>query len=461
MLTRRIVDLVLSATVSPIGFIIACLAAEAAILHIGIDDLDEGYFVQQAKRVLHGAIPFRDFETLYTPGLTYLHAAVFLAFGGPSLMATRVVALAGRAAMALLTYVLARPLVRRRWTAALPALVLMLGTDAAPIRWESHPGWLSTSFALSSVWLVYRRWFVAAGVAAALAYLFKQNTGVFILGAIVLWLVGTRPSSAARALLAFVLVTLVWLLPLGLAAGDVRAMRVIFGAVNEAGLVSPPELAVLIPLVCVLAGWRLIRSDSNPYIRWYLLAGMAVFLTEFPRMDAVHLVWSAPLLLVVGAIALDRLPRLATAVSLAAAFALLAPVWTERITYLGLPREPVFGVEAPVQTASELGVVVNEIRRRTSPGEPIFVYPTSPLLYILSDRPNPTRFDHLNPGAADAQQIQQVVRDLAGVRLVVVSDYWRAHLGNPAPNAALEDYLAAHYTEVANTDSYRVLLADL
>ena len=52
------------------------------MLRVGIDDLDEGYFVQQGARVLHGQVPYRDFLSLYTPGLAYLHAALFWALGG-------------------------------------------------------------------------------------------------------------------------------------------------------------------------------------------------------------------------------------------------------------------------------------------------------------------------------------------------------------------------------------------
>ena len=62
-----------------------CVLAEAAMLGIGIDDLDEGYFAQQASRVLHGQVPFRDFATLYSPGLLAVHAALWSLFGGPAL----------------------------------------------------------------------------------------------------------------------------------------------------------------------------------------------------------------------------------------------------------------------------------------------------------------------------------------------------------------------------------------
>ena len=94
------------------------LFAEAAMLWVGIDDMDEGYFVEQATRVLRGDVPYRDFATLYTPGLLYDHAAIFFAMGGPHVIGARLFSLATRMALALGMYALARPLARPFWRLA-------------------------------------------------------------------------------------------------------------------------------------------------------------------------------------------------------------------------------------------------------------------------------------------------------------------------------------------------------
>jgi hypothetical protein len=146
-----------------------------------------------------------------------------------------------------------------------------------------------------------------------------------------------------------------------------------------------------------------------------------------------------------------------------AAVLLVTPSIASRVSYLAQPRTSIDGLEAPGQTAEDIAGVVAEVQARTRPGEPIFVYPTSPLLYVLADRPNPTRFDHLNPGAADAAQIQQVIADLqrSNVELIVTSDYWRSAWGPPGANLPLEQWLGAHFTTVARHGSYRVLSAHL
>ncbi|HEV7664237.1 MAG TPA: hypothetical protein VGQ62_11925, partial [Chloroflexota bacterium] len=422
----------------------------------------EGYFAQQAVRILHGQVPYRDFATFYTPGLAYLHAALFGLVGTSSLVALRGLALLARAALAFLLFALARPLVRQPLWAALPGVFLLLAFDDAPVRWEPHPGWLSTVFAVLATYCLTRRQPLAAGLAAGLSYAFKQNTGLVILAAIILCLLLERTASrraVAWTLVGFGAATLVWLVPLVVTLrGDVSALGVLVGAVNQAGLFSPPESGMLIPVTCLAGGLWLWKRE--PDVRWLTLAGAALLLTQYPRMDNLHLVWSAPLLLVVGAIALDRLP---SGVALAATAVAVALVWAtpaERLAYLAEPRAPVADVEAPAQTAADITAITDEVRRVTAPGEHIFVYPTSPLLYVLADRPNPTPFDHLNPGAASPAQIEQVIADIAraNVRLVVVSDFWRTVWGDPGPNAPLETYLASHYNESARYGAYRLLV---
>src|SRR5258708_3195531 len=42
---------------------------------------DDGILAESAERVLHGALPHRDYHELYTGLLSYLNAAAFRAFG--------------------------------------------------------------------------------------------------------------------------------------------------------------------------------------------------------------------------------------------------------------------------------------------------------------------------------------------------------------------------------------------
>jgi hypothetical protein len=436
------------------------------MLPVGIDDLDEGYFAQHGMRVLHGQIPYRDFNSLYTPGLAYVHAALFALPGGAHLIGPRSVSLIFRAGIAVLLYALTRPLVKNPAWAALPGVFLLLAFDDAPDRWEPHPGWPSTFFALLAVWMLTRRWLIAAGAAAAAAYLFKQNAGAFILVALLLC---TFPRWRAMAALAlgFGITTALWLVPLSVAIdGQFTLLAPFIGGVNQAGLLTTPEPTVVIPIMCALAGLALLRTSPDPRLRWYLLTGTALFLTQYPRSDTIHLAWSAPLLLVVGTLALQRVPRLPATVLVIWAGLLCLPVLQFRVgqvvrattTIQGIPAAN--GLRVPARTWSDLLNTIAEIQHRTPSGESILVYPSSPLLYVLANRPNPTRFDHLNPGAATSDQLRQVIQRLqdSDVKLVIVGEFWRQAWGPAGDNAILEDWLVAHFHEVARFGQYRVLV---
>ncbi len=316
----------------------ACLVIDAILLTYGLDELDEGYFAEQAMRVVRGDLPYRDFESLYTPGVLYLHAIVFKALGAPYLVAPRLIALAARAALAAGLYVLGRPLMPPLW-AALPALFVLVGLDTIPAGWEPHPGWHSTALTLLATWLltrVYVRapprpslWLIAAGATGALVFLFKQNTGAFFVLAVVLlmlprirwlqslawaatliavvWLVRPYVDLAIALLLlsplvslglvsvigevslplaprsivafagGFVVVTLCWVLPLVASLdGRIASLGGFVGAVEQANLYFPPQLPTVGAWVAVgLAGAALVALRADGRARGALLVASA------------------------------------------------------------------------------------------------------------------------------------------------------------------------------------------
>lgn len=152
-------------------------------IHFGLDPLDEGYFLYTSSRVFAGEIPYRDFSTPYTPAFFYLNALVFKLFG-LEVVNLRLAMLVPRLGVLVLTYLLGRRIMPAPF-ALLPAFVL-LADDPSPGVWESHPAWWAIFLAVLSVWCVcrYRErgrfgWWVAAGLAAAASFAFKQNLGLF------------------------------------------------------------------------------------------------------------------------------------------------------------------------------------------------------------------------------------------------------------------------------------------
>jgi hypothetical protein len=627
--------------------LVAFTVAGVLLLRVGVDSLDDGYFVEQAVRVLHGQLPYRDFDSWYTPGLLYVHAALIGLIGDQQLVAVRAAGLVSRVCLAVGLYLLCRPLTRPLF-ALLPALYVMIGLDRVPEMWEPHPGWPSAALSVLTV-LAFSRMptrdgnarrlrLVAIGGLTGLTFAFKQNAGAFLLLALLAfsawrgdsglttpvtrglrvvqillllavllfaaWLIhpladaivaaylivplaaagiaalGPVPvarrgrgvttwlrtagllvlggalvsvpwlsallvaldgrSDLLKAFVGSVDQTILWHAPvfprdgawaclLGIAIAALLAIRVrrrlplLAGAVlcmaafavcgvlltGESGeptwlalLMAPGRAAIgwpaLLPVACIVAGaWQSLRrapTRSTWQLRWLTVAGAFTFLTQYPRMDDVHLVWSAGIALATGAVVLGLLyARLAERWALGSvsqtalcAVLIVTPLLTvlpgvdERVgdwirpapagmrpptgepTTVEADLPHIGGLTVTGEQYATLVATIHFVRANTTPGEPILVYPSSPLIYVAADRPNPTRFAHLYPGIASAEQIEQIIAtlDQQRVRMVVVSDADLNYWGPPGVNQPLEAYIARNYHDVARFGAARVLLHD-
>jgi hypothetical protein len=101
------------------------------------------------------------------------------------------------------------------------------------------------------------------------------------------------------------------------------------------------------------------------------------------------------------------------------------------------------GVRTEVADAQALRARVPYVRSRIPAGEPVFVanprfdlvHAGNPLLNVILERPNPTRYDVMQPGIVTTAKVQrEMIRELAHTRLVVVWHDPRATLreDNPA-----------------------------
>jgi hypothetical protein len=616
------------------------LFADLALVRLGLDADDEGYFVEQATRVLRGQLPYRDFDSLYTPALLYLHAAAVALLGGSPVLDVRLVGWLARVVFAVALYVICRPLARPS-IAVLPSLYTLIALDRLPSTWEPHPGWPSAALSIVAVALALHRpqrrhnlTLFTMGVIAAFVFALKQNAGVMlglalvagitwlgldpkhadvtqalrkvqfglfgVLLSVTAWLLRphatpillayflgpllaaglaatlpVRVSSAGRTVgdwlrslawlgLGWTMVSAPWLVALltaldwnvvllkgfvglvnqdplwfplkgptsgawasllGIAVsllalvcyGRRNVLRVFaalsligFGvclieltrgpddALTTALLFAPGRasegLSLFLPAVCMLGGvWLSARTESSRqawWLRWMTIASAVTFLTQYPRVDEVHLTWSANLPLATGAVVLphayaDLRRRWHAGASryLLAVALVLVPLATgmrnigirgagfvdfssartfpfqfaTELPATGLPAAA--GIVTPVRQDARLLAAARFVAANTAPDESIFVYPTSPLVYVLAGRANPTRFDHLYPGAASPADLDAVIAALehAPVDVVVVSESDLAFWGAPLDNAPLESYLAATYHEIAEFGPYRVL----
>ena len=263
---------------------------------------------------------------------------------------------------------------------------------------------------------------------------------------------------------------------------ELRSLAQRAGSVTGEGAYSTGEILLYLPSIAFWVGfallarrwvwswstgwgrrWSEISGSAALLPMWFLVAGACLLFNQYPRMDSIHLLWSGGVLFVVGAALMERWERFALRLSPALSASgvgkaalrtalLLLPVTAAlptvfaRVEYggqffrpvaapaeltrpegpYGLLRMNVRGDEGsvwlPGKEALQYREIAALIEEKTAPGEAIFAYPAIPGFYYLTDRPNPTPFNHLFPSMADDEQQAEIVRALERVRYVIWDD---------------------------------------
>ena len=178
---------------------ILCAVYAGQFMHRGWIPHDEGTIGQSAERVLAGDVPHRDFDEVYTGGLTYLHAAGMKMLG-VNLRTPRQIVF-----VFFLAFLAAVYAIGRRVSSPGGALVAMsmAAVWSLPNYFVSLPSWYNLFFATFGVlaFLRYldsshRRWLVIAGVCGGLSVLAKISGVFYLAGGLVFlaYLEQSRPT---------------------------------------------------------------------------------------------------------------------------------------------------------------------------------------------------------------------------------------------------------------------------
>jgi hypothetical protein len=163
----------------------------AAYLKRGWVPHDEGTLGQTAERVLAGQLPHRDFDDVYTGGLTYVNAAAFRIFG-ETLLAPRIVLF-----LVFLAWVPAIYWIASRFGSpgASAAVTLAAVAFSIPNYSCAIPSWYNLFLATFGVVALLRYiespssgWLFVAGVCGGVSFLFKVS-GLYFVAAGLLFLV--------------------------------------------------------------------------------------------------------------------------------------------------------------------------------------------------------------------------------------------------------------------------------
>jgi Dolichyl-phosphate-mannose-protein mannosyltransferase len=166
-----------------------------------------GYNLYASERVLEGAVPYRDFHTLYPPATFYLNAALFR-WSGVSLHSALLGVLIFKVLTVVVIYLSGRQLMPRVWAlvAALSSL-LWLRPNGPFKSVPMHYGALLLALAMCLLLKYENRqkliFMFLAGVSLGLVALFKHNIGAYALAGSVVFLlfedlVDVRQTSVGR-----------------------------------------------------------------------------------------------------------------------------------------------------------------------------------------------------------------------------------------------------------------------
>ena len=490
-MTRRLP--VSTAAVAVVLFVLGALLSGLTI-RWGINPHDEGLMLQAGERIADGQLPYRDFYANYGPGQYFLIGGLDWLFG-PSLLAWRIVRVLLDAGVAVLAYALVRrdapePLALGAWVAVAAAMAY----PSIP-----HPNPTALALALGALLLAGRRP-ALAGALAGVAIVFRLDLGVAALAGVVLlaWS-ERRPPAAARAALAGTAVAVVLMAPVVIAApGDFWDQTIGF-ALDEQGLQRLPLpggwdggfepnkiLEHYYPYVLLAAAalWLIAALRGRLSARLWAAAPLAAagVLYLLARADVYHLVPLAAVLpvLLATAAASERNSAWAVALMLALGLIAIQGLDLKRIQLLDPPPlatidiDVADGVKAPPAEARALSELSRYVRSRVPPGDPVFVANPrfdlvnvgNPLVYVLVGRPNPTRYDVMQPGVVTTAPVQrEIVGDLERTRprLVIrwlspVADHREDNgAGRSSGVRLLDRYLARAYEPARRFGDYLVL----
>ncbi len=460
------------------------LAYQMVLFREGVGLIDEGHLANAARRVAGGEILYRDVYTVYPPASFHAVAWLFELFGTSLLVVrgfhiAMTLALAGLVFVAS-RRLMERPFgfLAGALVAATGWHVILEGCHYAYLYGALPMAALLLLASASAKGPLGRGALVAIGALAGLALAFRLEpfVGLVLAGTAVIALrdgVGLR---SAVQLGWIAIGTLLVAAPIGayyLAAGALGDLFLAvfwtsFGQYLQGGEFNLPmpalewipaewsqrglrrwfmswefRLPVLLYAGAILevvrAEWR--RRRSNPVVpiapetleRLALaLFGAVLYLRATGRSDYYHL---APILFPAYILGVDWIARGWRRISMprasALAYLLVLVVLAGSLELHEFDRAvrgrldrggkvEIMPGGPLVERSQALDDLVADLRTRTRPGEPIVVLPWYPILYFLSERPNPTRFDWLFPGyltteAAVASFIDEIDRSPAKV----------------------------------------------
>jgi 4-amino-4-deoxy-L-arabinose transferase-like glycosyltransferase len=498
--------------------------------------LDEGSTAAQALRVFNGELIYRDFFTVVTPGSYYTVAWLFQIFG-PSLMVLRWAALVTGLLILLVTLTVGRRVMVWPFAAAAGLLTTVWGWFLVTPNFYSLEAALLSMVALACyVYGALRlssglprassrgapswRWMIAAGVAAGLTAMVKQNVGAYTAAGLFItiwasrlfddipdWRGRLKMSGQLIAGLAIVVVpTLLWLIAAG-AGAYLYESWVYYPLVKYTERFARPfpdffplaendpydlwtKLVIYLPLVvyplaavaiAVLAhrfhrNGDLAAKREGHALLAITAVGILTLLQAWPRADVPHILFGLQPTFILSAYllfcawrVLQRLPGPRMAIAAIAMIAALAPAvtllwkgyqrtnWEYQNYIVAVRTGRAAGIFTGGLEAQRIDVVTKYITEHTAPDDPIFIVPWASGFYFLADRANPTRTDFMLFEDPEAYPCLLSRLEARAPKYVIYGYTWDVDDRHFRDYAApIDRYIRSRYAIEFTTDGYEI-----
>ena len=254
---------------------------------------DEGQLGQAATRILDGEVPHRDFDDMYTGGLSYLNALSFKLWGVNSISMRRMLFIFWIPFLGSIWWLLTRSV---SWRTAAPA-TLLCAAWSIPTYFAPLPSWYNLFF---STWALCamlafgksrnRGWLLAAGLLIGTSICFK-STGIFALAAALLMvLFDTQPKQRTFEK-SFVFVRAA----IGIAL--LFALAIAFAFIRKDPLMQMIHFAIPFAAIVLFSLWQefsepdeLTNAKPGTGVRWQVVALNTAFLVTGVTIPIVALV---------------------------------------------------------------------------------------------------------------------------------------------------------------------------
>lgn len=422
----------------------------------GLSIHDGGYIINSAQKMLGGEMIYKDFDFVYTPGSVLLTAAIFKIFS-QSIFIERLFALIISLFTVYILYKLLK-LLTSNFLLLITILIFYISWGPTHINFIS-PVMLSLTTGICTIFFLLKllheknnKYLLYAGLTTGLTFLMKQNFGIMLFSTGISFFIfnhSFRRKTYINQYLIGAAIPLVSFLVFLILTGSLIGYINNFWFYTIQNIILKQQLTTqffygsnifqkiikatfyLIPVwVSIIVGLNLLKHN-----RKYLFICVWVILYYFvsirPETDFIHLI---PILSITGIVIVllhstrrvDRLGFYIFSISM-----IILGFYTglfmgyyrwekplvQNIYWNNNKNVKIWTDSRWFQFIDELNHTLNKLSNKN---DYLYIHANTPLLYFITERRNPTRFDFIIPYTEEKQYQEEIIQDLKSKKVKLV-----------------------------------------